>query len=422
MMNSEPSTTNETAGASFTGAGTTSATPSAAAPTTPAPFSDAEYAARLAGVRESMAAAGLDVLYVTSPPNVLYLSGYDAIWYPWRLPLGCAVVREPAQLLFFDWTRHEGYAKMHARCDELVLFEYAGAPDAVAAAFRERGLGEATIGLERFGLNPAAPILDAVAEALTAGGATVASGDWIVDDARLYKSPAELERIRLAGEIADGAMGALRERLRPGMTELQAAALLTSLLADAGSEVPATPPLVCSGPTAWVDTHSFPSRRVLEENDTISIDCCAVIDRYHANLCRTFALGTPDPEAAFMLDAAAGSVPELQRLAVLGEGPERAMAAAERWVYDRIPQEKIWWVGGYSLGLGLPPSWVGHTYLANDGLSKVTWRPGYVSNYETVLVDQEHGFEACAIDTVVMTEDGLEVLSKLPRGLLEVEL
>ncbi len=82
------------------------------------------------------------------------------------------------------------------------------------------------------------------------------------------------------------------------MTELQAAALLTSLLADGGSEVPATPPLVVSGPTAWVDTHSFPSRRVLEEGDTISIDCCAVIDRYHANLCRTFALGTPDPEAA----------------------------------------------------------------------------------------------------------------------------
>lgn len=386
------------------------------------PFSDAEYAARLAKVRESMAAAGLDVLYVTSPPNVLYLSGYDAIWYPWRLPLGCAVVREPAQLLFFDWTRHEGYAKLHARCDELVLFEYGSAPAELAAAFRERGLAGATIGLERYGLNPAAPILDAVAEELTAAGATIAPGDWIVDDARLYKSPAELERIRQAGEIADGAIAGLRERLRPGMTELQAAAVLTMLLADAGSEVPATPALVCSGPTAWIDTHSFPSRRVLEEGDTISVDCCAVIDRYHANLCRTFALGAPDPEAARLLDAAAGSIEELRRLAVLGEGPEVAAAAAERWVHDRVPQEKIWWVGGYSLGLALPPSWVGHTYLANDGLSKVTWQPGYVSNYETVMVDREGGFEAAAIDTIVMTEDGLEVLSKLPRGLLEVEL
>ena len=86
---------------------------------------------------------------------------------------------------------------------------------------------------------------------------------------------------------------------------------------------------------------------------------------------------------------------------------------------DRVPAEKVWWVGGYSLGIGLPPSWVGHTYLANDGLTKVTWQPGYVSNFETVMVDPEGGFEAGTIDTVVMTEDGLEVLSRHPRGLLE---
>src|ERR1700761_1472586 len=295
-----------------------------------APFSDSEYAARLATVHEAMAAAGLDVLYVTSPPNILYLTGYDAIWYPWRLPLGCAVVREPAQLLFFDWTRHEGYAEMHARRDELVLFEYGSAPAEVAAAFAERGLAGATVGLERYGLNPVSPILDAVEAELTAGGATIAAGDWIVDDARLYKSPAELDRSREAGPVAHTAMAGLRERIRPGMTELQVAALLTTLLADGGSEVPATPPLVCSGPTAWVDTHSFPSRRVLEEGDTISIDCCAVIDRYHANLCRTFALGEPNAEAAAMLDAAAGSLDVLRRRAVLGQGPETAMAAAEK--------------------------------------------------------------------------------------------
>ncbi len=89
---------------------------------------------------------------------------------------------------------------------------------------------------------------------------------------------------------------------------------------------------------------------------------------------------------------------------------------------DRVPPEKVWWVGGYSLGLAFPPSWVGHTYLANDGLAEITWEPGYVSNFETVLVDAEAGFEAATIDTLVMTEAGLELLSELPRGLIEVAL
>lgn len=386
------------------------------------PFSDAEYAERERKVREKMAADGLDALYVTSPPNLFYLTGYDAIWYPWRLPLGCVVIREPARTVFFDWTRHEGYAKLHARCDEFVFFEYADAVATVREAFGERGLAAATIGLERYGLNPAGPIVEAVAVALAAGGAEVRSGDWLVDDVRLYKSAAEVERIRQAGEIADAAFDRLREQLRPGLSELQVAALLNSLLADLGSEVAATPPLVNSGPTAWVDTHSFPSHRELVAGDSVAIDCCAVVDRYHANLCRTFAIGDPDPDAAAMLEAASGSVEELQRLARIGEGPEAAAAAAERWVLDRVAAEKVWWVGGYSLGIGLPPSWVGHTYLANDGLTKVTWQPGYVSNFETVMVDAEGGFEAGTIDTVVMTEDGLEVLSRHPRGLLETGL
>ena len=386
------------------------------------PFEDAEYAERERRLRQAMATAGLDALYVTSPPNVFYLTGYDAIWYPWRLPLGCVVVREPATLLFFDWTRHEGYARLHARCDEFVFFEYGDAAATVRRALRERGLAGAAIGFERYGLNPAAPVLDAVADELAADGAEIRPGDWIVDDLRLYKSPAEVERVRRAAAIADTAFAALGERLQPGMTELQAAALVTTLLADGGSEVAATPPLVSSGPTAWLDTHSFPSRRILEAGDTVAIDCCAVIDRYHANLCRTFALGEPAPEAVALLEAAAGSVGELQRLARLGEGPETAAAAAERWVRDRVAAEKVWWVGGYSLGIGLPPSWVGHTYLANDGLTKVSWQSGYVSNYETVMVDREGGFEAASIDTLLMTEDGLEVLSEHPRTLVEVAL
>jgi Xaa-Pro aminopeptidase len=366
-----------------------------------------------------MGRRGIDVLFVTSPANLLYLTGYIAIWYPWRLPLGAAIVRDPAAVVFFDWTRHEGYARLHALFDELVLLEYAGAPDAVAAALAERGLAGGSVGLERWGQTPAAPVLDGVADGLRARGAEVVAGDWIVDDVRLAKTPAEVRRIRQAAAMADSAVGRLREELAPGMSELEISARLITLLVDAGSELAACNPLVSSGPTAWCDNHAPPSHRRLEDGDVVCVDVCGVVDGYHANLSRTFAVGTVNPRARDMLARVAGSVLELQREARIGEGPEHAAAAAERYVRDRIPAERIWWVGGYSLGLGLPPSWVGHTYLANDGLERTTWQDGYVSNYETILLDREDGFEAATIDTLLMTEHGLEVLSALPRELLE---
>jgi Xaa-Pro aminopeptidase len=382
------------------------------------PFPVAEYETRRERVRAAMAGAGIDVLYITSPANILYLTGYEAIWYPNRLPLGVALTCAKSEVVVFDWSRHRGYVENCVLCDDFVLFDYGSAPATVAKAFAERGWSALCVGIEWSSPNPGAPIMTALATELQQGGARIVSGDWIVDRVRLYKSAAEMERIYRAAAIADSAMLQLQCDLRPGMTEREVSAHLHALLAQRGSAVAAMAPLVNSGPTAWMDTHAFPSARQLEIGDVVSVDCCAVIDSYHANLGRTFAIGTPNAIAQRLIGLAAGSFAELQRHARLGEGPELAAAATDRYVRERIPSEQVWWIGGYALGLALPPSWVGLTYLANDGIEKCSWLPGYVSNFENVLMDKNEGFEAGCIDTIAMTATGLELLTKVPRELL----
>jgi Xaa-Pro aminopeptidase len=389
-------------------------------PSTPGrlPFSIEEYRDRHARVRAAMAVRGIELLYVTSPANLFYLTGYEAIWYPNRLPLGAVLDCKRPDIVFFDWTRHAGYVSTRVLCDEIAFLDYGRAAEMVAEAFTRFGWHRRVVGIEWSSPNPAAPVMTAVADLLRQGGSTLVSADWLVDQIRLYKSAAELYRIRRAAVIADDAMRQLQKDLRPGMTELEVSAHLARLLANRGSEVAAMAPLVNSGPTAWSDTHGFPTRRVLETGDVVAVDCCAVIDRYHVNLGRTFALGKPNARAAQILSLASGSILELQRLARAGEGPESAVAAADRYVRERIAAEQVWWVGGYALGISFPPSWVGHTYLANDGPEKCRLEPGYVSNYENVFCDAQDGFEAGCIDTLIMTEKGLEVLSAIPRGLL----
>jgi Xaa-Pro aminopeptidase len=382
------------------------------------PFPLEEYRDRLSRVRAAMAARGLDLLYVTSPANLFYLTGYEAIWYPNRLPLGAVIDAASPEVVFFDWTRHEAYVSTRVLCDQIFWLDYGRAPEMVASAFDQLGWGHRVVGLEWLSPNPSAPVMTAVADLLRERMSTIVGADLLVDNIRLYKSVAEIERILRAAAIADAAMLQLQADLHPGMTELEVSAHLSALLASRGGEIAAMAPLVNSGPTAWADTHAFPTRRQIQKGDTVTVDCCGVVDRYHVNLGRTFYVGEPNTRAAAILRLAADSILELQRHARPGEEPQGAAAAAEQQVRERIPAEQIWWVGGYSLGIAFPPSWVGHTYLANDGPEKCRLSPGYLSNYENVFMDREDGFEAAYIDTILMTDSGLEILSQIPRVLL----
>jgi Xaa-Pro aminopeptidase len=390
-------------------------------PTTLA-FPADELRARQERVRAVLEERGIDVLLVTSPANLVYLTGYEASWYPPRLPVGVAIHRAEPATVFFDWVRHDDYVALTTLFDELELFEYGTAPVELATAFARRGWAEGTtVAVEHFSPTPVAAVSTATHAALEAAGATVVPGDWIVDDLRLHKSSAEMERMLAGGRMLDIAFTALRDDLRPGMTELEVAARINTLLAEQGSEVAAQYPLVSSGPGAWADIHAFPSTRRLETGDVVSVDASAVVDRYHVNLSRTFSLGRANPRAAELLELSAVGLRTLCEQATLGESPRAAMLAADAAIRAVIPGENIWWIGGYNLGIAFPPSWVGHTYLADDGLSPVILEPGFTSNFETVLFDRHLGFEAAAIDTVVMSDDGLAPLSTLPRELYVVD-
>jgi Xaa-Pro aminopeptidase len=316
-----------------------------------------------------------------------------------------------------DYERHETLVRETAHCDDAVFYRYANVLDTVAAEFRERGWLDGTIGLERWSQAPGAPLVSALAERLGELGGRVADGDWIVDRVRLVKSAAEVECVRRAAAIVDAAFADLAEHVRPGRTELQIAARLDSVMADHGGEGAAIRTMVSAGPDVWCRTHAPPSRRPVEAGDVMYVDACGVHKRYHADLCRTFAVGRDHPGARAILEVTAASVDCVREAVRPGDPLDVAQRAAEDYVFSRFPRDRVWWVGGYALGIAMAPNWVGHTYLANDAFERFTWEPGYVTNYENVLFDRDAGFTASYMETLLMTEHGIEVLSKLPRTL-----
>lgn len=381
-------------------------------------FPEAEYRERALRVRAEMARRGVDVLFVMSPANLCYLTGFVSIWYPPRAPLGVVVSRHDDSLVFLDYERHETLVRGSALFDDAIFYRYDDALDTIADAFGRRGWAEGTVGLEWWTQSPGAPLVRETAERLASIGARVVDGDWIVDRVRAVKSDAEVERIRRAAAIVDDAFEHLLSELRPGLTELQVAARLDSLMADRGGERAAIATMVSAGPEVWFRTHSAPSRRPLELGDVMYVDACGVVDRYHADLCRTVAIGRDHPEARGILEQTAQSVEEVKRAVRPGDPLDVAQRAAEDYVFARFPKEQVWWVGGYALGIAVPPSWVGHTYLSNDAFETFTWAPGYVTNYENIVFDRDRCFTASYMETLLMTEDAIETLSRHPRELV----
>jgi Xaa-Pro aminopeptidase len=381
------------------------------------PFTEPEYRDRARRVRARMAERGVDVLLVTSPPNLCYLTGFESIWYPPRAPVAVVVTAADDGLVFLDYERHETLVRETAHYDDAVFYRYEDVLDTIADTFRKRGWLGGTIGLERWSQAPGAPLIEALAQRLRDGGGTVVDGDWVVDRVRLLKSAAELECVRRAAAIVDAAFADLAETLRPGMTELQIGARLDSVMADHGGEAAAIRTMVSAGPDVWCRTHAPPSRRPVEAGDVMYVDACGVFNRYHADVCRTFAIGRDHPQARAILDVTAGSVDAVRAAVRPGDPLDAAQRVAEEYVYSRFPREQVWWVGGYALGIAMPPSWVGHTYLANDAFEQFTWEPGYVTNYENVLFDRDAGFTASYMETLLMTDSGIEPLSKVPRTL-----
>jgi len=360
----------------------------------------------------------VDVLFVMSPANLCYLTGFESVWYPPRAPLGVVVSRHDERLVFLDYERHETLVRETAVFDDAVFYRYEEALDSIARAFRDRGWVEGSVGIEWWTQSPGAPLVRETAERLGALGARIVAGDWIVDRVRAVKSDAELDCVRRAAAIVDVAFADLLESVRPGQTELQIAARLDSVMADQGGEPAAIRTMVSAGPDVWCRTHSPPSQRPVEAGDVMYVDACGVVARYHADLCRTVAIGRDHEEARRILEHTARSVDEVKRTVRPGDPLDVAQRAAEEWVLARIPREQVWWVGGYALGLALAPSWVGHTYLSNDAFESFTWEPGYVTNYENIVFDRERGFTASYMETLLMTAGGIETLSRHPRELV----
>jgi len=390
----------------------------------PQAFPEEEYAQRLAKVRRALKAAGLDAIYVTHPANVTYLTGYDMIWNHLRSLTGMLMSADSDATVFFDVRAHTTMVYTTPEIREIVWLNDSNDLDieVIARELNARGFGKASIGIEKWGYSPHASVVDALEQGVQALGARVVDATVLIEDIRLIKSPLEVLHIRKAAAIADEAMVAARDAIRPGITETELEGVIMLTMMKAGGGDPGIRTMVASGPRSGTH-HSPPTRRQVKPGDLVHIDFCGCYDRYHVNLNRTFSLGEPDPRWTKLIDVSAGCIDAIIAEISTGDPLCKADKIGNAYIDAAGLRKYVWWVGGYSLGIAQPPDWCGRYWMNREESAERYFEPGIVVNFENQFDVWENwpgGSGASYVDSMLMTDAGLEVLSTLPRNIVVV--
>ncbi|MDM7998519.1 MAG: M24 family metallopeptidase, partial [Dehalococcoidia bacterium] len=169
--------------------------------------------------------------------------------------------------------------------------------------------------------------------------------EHIVESLRSTKDEGEISCILRAAFIADAAIDHVARRLRPGMTERQAAWEIEKHLRENGSEPVPFEIIVASGPNAALP-HARPSDRPISEGEPIIFDIGARWKGYCSDLSRTIYLGNRDERFQEIY----GIVLEAQMSAL--EGIQAGMTGAEADAVAREVIDRAGYKDAFGHGLG----------------------------------------------------------------------
>src|SRR5512139_3539704 len=242
---------------------------------------------RLEKCSHHMKEAGLDVLLLTKPSNMFYLTGDG------RLCAYAMVTQDGKVALGVPVTDIED-VKALAYHDHIVGFDdEVGMIHSIAHYFEHFGISAGTVGLEYSFLTQSMMGMlthpHAKPEKVTPKDCT-----HILSELRMVKEAEEIERIRAAAKVAAIGMGAAVQALRPGITESQVAGAAEVAMREAGAEE-FWRSYVCSGPRTNI-AHGLPTTRIIESNDLVMVDIHPIVNGYSADICRTVCAGKPTSE------------------------------------------------------------------------------------------------------------------------------
>ena len=390
-------------------------------------FSDAEYKSRLNAIRKNMAQQDIQLLWLMSPESMFYVSGYTCEWYQaqspkqWPATSGIAIHVDVDEFILFDTPSEAVMCRFVTCAQDIRIFPMNSRRDGIQFIMDELDSSNwlcGKTGMEMHSYRPNPVISKRFESAFQTRGMEVVDSSDLIRDIRWIKSDAEIAYIEKAAKIADIGLTAAKNTLQPGVTELEVYGEIINAMSKAGGENPSITLPVLSGPKANTG-HSLSSRRVIQNNEQVNVDVCGVYNRYHANGARSFYIGQPADEVLSYHEKSSNVFKVIESILKPGLTVSELVTTTKSYYEDIGIWPDAGWVGGYELGIGFPPDWVGNfVYEMTDTNSDRTFEAGTVVNFESQFFSPELSGITYYIDTLLFKEDEAILPLQTPRRLV----
>ncbi len=249
------------------------------------PISVDERRQRIAKIQDLMARASIGAILIEAGSTLDYFTGIR--WNRSERVTAAVIPAKGEPAIVTPGFEEPSVRETLAFGDDVRAWQEHENPFArIAGILADRGVASAKLAIEptlRFfivdGMRQAAP------------GVDIVSGADLVRACRLFKSPAELELMRVANAVTLAAIGHVRHQIRPGMTSADISSLMAKASVALGG-APGFALVLLNEASAY--PHGSGQKQVVREGSVVLMDCGTTVEGYQSDISRTFIYGAPN--------------------------------------------------------------------------------------------------------------------------------
>ncbi len=379
----------------------------------PLHFDTAEFTARLAKAQSALAAADLDAILLFAPESHLRLTGYDTFGFAM---FQCMVLGADGRVDLLTrapdlrQARHTsvlGEDQIHIWTE----VEAATPAQDLARLLAARGLSGKRIGWE----TQTAGLTTWNGDMVRAVIPNLIEASDVLRACRRVKSPAEIAMHRRAAALSDDALDAAIETTQAGAFEGDILAAMQGAVFKGGGDYAGNEFIIGSGPGALLCRY-YSGRRHLDAQDQLTLEWSGSYARYHAAMMRTLVIGKAS-DAQKHMHAAAIEALEACEAAIRPGDPMGNVFDAHARVFDKhgLNHARLQ-ACGYGMGAVYNPIWVDFPMFYEG--NPLLMQAGQVFFLHMILMDSDAGLAMCWGHSVLVTDTGVERLSRSPLDMV----